>query len=115
MILLLLLVLLDRVMGGNININATNSIKIVNSSNLNASNEGTENAGDISLNTEGTILFDGQGENEGITGIINNTTLLVDGGNAGDINLNANNILINNGATLTGSTFGSGDGGNIKS
>ena len=90
---------------GNINIKS-NSLLINNSSQIDASTLGQGNAGDIDIFLEENLTIDSDsfirnGINEGAIG------------NAGDINIRANNILLDRGSQLVSNVFGRGEGGNI--
>ena len=92
--------------GGNININATDSIAISDGGNLNSSTVGMGNAGDINLNSANSIALSDDGQ------LISSTLGTRD---AGDINLNStNSITISDSSQLNSSSFSTGDGGDIN-
>ncbi|MDJ0592228.1 MAG: filamentous hemagglutinin N-terminal domain-containing protein [Pleurocapsa sp. MO_226.B13] len=92
--------------GGDINITA-GSFEASNGSLILADTRGQGDAGNIKINVEETIFLDGDGTNV-LTELGENV-----GGNAGDINITANALLIGNSANITAKTKGQGNAGNI--
>ncbi|MBV6627725.1 MAG: filamentous hemagglutinin N-terminal domain-containing protein [Rivularia sp. (in: Bacteria)] len=109
-----------NVKSGDININATGSIELQNYALISNVIQGKGNAGDININAGKNISLIGNGfpfilnpENDNlITGILSfvaNEAV----GNAGNIQLTANNIYVNDGASISSRIFGQGNAGNI--
>jgi filamentous hemagglutinin family protein len=106
--------------GGDININA-GSLSLTNGALLNtlifsAVEElpgGIGNAGDIKISTEGTVTISGFNEassqNSSIVTSLNSGAV----GNAGNIEIKAQNLNITDGGTVDASTFGQGNAGKI--
>ena len=92
--------------GGDINITA-GSFEASDGSLILADIRGRGNAGSININTEETIFLNGNG-----------TTILTElgetvGGNAGDIDIAANAVIVGNNANITARTRGQGNAGDI--
>ena len=92
--------------GGDINITA-GSFEASDGSLILADIRGRGNAGSININTEETIFLNG-----------NDTTILTElgetvGGNAGDIDIAANAVIVGNNANITARTKGQGNAGDI--
>ncbi|WP_100903145.1 beta strand repeat-containing protein [Nostoc flagelliforme] len=96
--------------GGDINI-ITRSLSVKNGAELNASTLGQGDAGNITIQARDTVSFDGVYDElaSGASSIVNTRAV----GKAGDINITTGSLLITNGAVLTASTLGQGDGGNV--
>ena len=90
---------------GNITLNATESVFLTNESRLNTSIIGEGNSGNISIKASETISLDGGNI---ITGVLDQAI-----GNAGEINLEAKNISLTNGAQISSGSFAEGNGGRI--
>ena len=91
--------------GGNVEIN-TNSLEVRNGGQLQASTFGRGNAGDVII-TGDRVLFNGAGSNAFSrveAGAI---------GRGGNINIDANSLIVRRGARLNANTFGQGDAGNV--
>ena len=100
--------------GGDIRVRATN-LEMTNGTQLNAATIGPGAAGSVIVDVREMASFDGvspfleSGRPTGIRSSANAGS----GGRGGDIRLSAANLIVINGATLTASTFGTGDAGNI--
>jgi filamentous hemagglutinin family protein len=97
--------------GGNIEINA-GFLNIKNGATLSSSTLGEGDAGNVSITVRDTATFDGVGNNifSSFAGsqVISNAE-----GKGGTLVLNAGTLNVTNGATLSSSTFGKGDAGNV--
>ncbi|MBC6431697.1 filamentous hemagglutinin N-terminal domain-containing protein [Nostoc sp. HG1] len=94
--------------GGSLNINASKTIQVIgtsvdgqSASVLSAQTQGTGKAGDVRINTQQLLISDGAEA----------TVSSLAGGVAGDLNITANSVELNNGR-ITAQTF-SGNGGNL--
>ena len=78
---------------------------------------GLGNAGDVNINVRDTVDFSGVGvQSEGRTLTSQVTSVLQSGaeGKAGDIDIKARSLFLENGARLNNGSFGIGDAGNIN-
>ncbi len=91
--------------GGQLIINATNSVQVLGSSGLFAAAErnSTGNSGDLTITTKKLILSDNARVSVAMRGV----------GKAGNLIINAQNLLLNNGSQVSAGLFGSGRGGNL--
>lgn len=95
--------------GGNINIHA-DTLSLTDNARVISSTFGQKKAGDILVETNSTII-----DTKSLittqtgTNIVNGL-----GGNAGNLNIFTNNLLVQNGGRISGSTFNIGQGGNIN-
>ncbi|MEH1870659.1 beta strand repeat-containing protein, partial [Nostoc sp.] len=99
--------------GGDINIKA-GAVLFTNGAQLTTSSYGEGNAGNISINADDRVSFDGVGMNGGSSAAF---STLEPGaiGKGGDININTDgSVFLTNGAGLLASTFGTGDTGSIN-
>jgi filamentous hemagglutinin family protein len=97
--------------GGNININ-TGSLFVTDGAVLTASTLGKGSAGNININVRDRVLFDGEGANQFSSGAFSRVRQLAVG-QGGNINIAARLLEVRNGALVTTSTNGEGNGGNI--
>ncbi|MDF5707459.1 MAG: S-layer family protein [Nostoc sp. S4] len=98
-------------LGGDINVQA-NSLFVSDGARLFASTLGQGNAGNINVNVRDAIAFDGTNSNNRPSGVF--TTVEPNAvGNAGNINLTARSIRLNNQAAISAITT-SGNGGDIN-
>jgi filamentous hemagglutinin family protein len=107
---------------GNLTVNASDSVELIGSSSnspssLSATTVGSANGGKITISTKRLIVKDGAeiSVNSQIPSLAPNLTFLGDAsdlGNAGDINITADSILLENQGKLASETS-SGRGGNI--
>jgi large exoprotein involved in heme utilization and adhesion len=97
--------------GGNITINARNTVSVTNGATISGSTLRQGNGGNITINAGDTVTFDG-GEN-GLFTSVGTSALNNSVGNAGDIRINARGLFLKNGATLSAFSRGQGNGGNI--
>lgn len=96
---------------GNINISA-NSIKVTNGAFLLTATYGQGNGGNMNINAS-TVLFDGvgsDGSSSFAASAVNPSAI----GNAGNINITADLFAVTNGAFVSTSTLGLGNGGNLS-
>jgi filamentous hemagglutinin family protein len=97
---------------GNIQIQAK-SISFSDSALLLATTFGNGNAGNVTLNAQNSVSFDGKTTNGGFQSGIYNTVEETGTGRAGNIEITTGNLSITRGAQLDSSVFGKGSGGNI--
>jgi filamentous hemagglutinin family protein len=97
--------------GGNIEI-TTGSLFLTNGAQIQIANFGRGNGGRININAKDSISIDGLGDagfpSAVITGVQPEAV-----GDVGEINITTGSLFLTNGGTLSGSTFGNGNGGNI--
>lgn len=99
--------------GGEIQI-ASNQIRFENGARINAATSGKGNGGKIALNATGDIYFGGENSKGKTSEILLSTTgLSPDAGTGGDLFMEAENIIFENGVFVTSETAGGGKGGNI--
>ncbi len=89
----------------------TRNLSLTDGGQVSASTYGRENAGSVIINA-GNILVDGE-NNEGFTSAIFSQVGSNAEGDAGDIQINTNNLSLTNGGLIDASTFGRGDGGSV--
>ncbi|BAY88995.1 filamentous hemagglutinin N-terminal domain-containing protein [Tolypothrix sp. PCC 7601] len=91
--------------GGQLTINASNSVQVLGSSGLFAAAEknSTGNSGNLTITTKTLLLSDNARVSVAMRGV----------GKAGNLNINAQNLLVNNGGQISAGLFGSGSGGNL--
>jgi filamentous hemagglutinin family protein len=98
--------------GGKIEV-ATGSLQISDSSRLIANTFGLGNSGGITVNVEGEILINGLSEDDqaatGIFSVVNPDAQ----GNGGNIDIFSSSLTVADGATLSASSFGTGNSGNV--
>ncbi|MBD2341772.1 filamentous hemagglutinin N-terminal domain-containing protein [Calothrix sp. FACHB-156] len=92
--------------GGDIKI-ITDSLQLINGGEINASTSGQGNAGEINIRAIGTFL-------DGINNRIVNTTSKEANGETKGINIDANIVSVKNGAEINASTSGIGNAGKIN-
>ncbi|MEH2307694.1 beta strand repeat-containing protein [Nostoc sp.] len=97
--------------GGNITINARDTVSVINGAFISGSTDGQGNGGNITINAGNTVAFDG-GEN-GLFTLVGTDALNNSVGNAGNIHIKARELFLKNGAILSASSVGQGNGGNI--
>ncbi|MEH2058601.1 MAG: S-layer family protein [Nostoc sp.] len=92
---------------GDINIQAGN-VSLLDGGVINSNSYGQGNSGNVNINVRDALTIDGI-----YSGIFANfETSAV--GRGGDINIQAGNVSLTNGAGITSATFGNGDSGNIS-
>ena len=90
----------------------TNNLTLTGGAGISAGVEGQGDAGNIEINANRNIIFDGEssfGLPSGIGSLIGVNAV----GNAGDIAIAASNLTLTNGAVVTTSTVGQGNAANI--
>ena len=90
----------------------TNSLEIRNGAGITAKVLGTGNAGNIQINAQ-NIIVDGVGNN-GVSNISSGVEAVEAGGNAGGIEINTNNLTVTNFGKITTTNLGKGNAGNIN-
>ncbi|MBD2776918.1 beta strand repeat-containing protein [Iningainema tapete] len=93
--------------GGDININAR-SLSLTDGAVLDTRTSGKGNGGNIIINARDRVDLDGKSDS-----YANTSVQLGAVGKAGDIRVTTGTLSLTNGAFLTSSTLGNGDGGNI--
>jgi filamentous hemagglutinin family protein len=97
---------------GNINV-TTRSLSLNNGAQISASTSGQGNAGNITIDAGDSVKFDGAGNSQNPTGAY--STVESGGvGNAGNINVTTGSLSLNNGAQISATTVGQGNGGDIS-
>ncbi|MEH1919433.1 two-partner secretion domain-containing protein [Nostoc sp.] len=98
--------------GGNVNITAR-SLTVTDGALLATRTNGNGNAGIVNINATDFVLFDGVGSNNNRSGAY--SLVLPQGtGAANDININTGSLLLRNGANLRAGTEGQGNAGKIN-
>ena len=97
--------------GGDINITAE-SISLTNGALVKASTFGDGNAGNVNLRIRNSSSFDG-GNGENSSGVYSRVEDYRAVGNAGNIQIATGALSLTNGAVITASTEGRGNGGNL--
>jgi len=108
---------------GDIEINA-DSVSLLEGATIEAATFGLTDGGTIRINASDSVVVDGEDETlfsvgseiSSRSGLRQMENIFFPGlllGNAGNIEINTENLLVSNGADLNASTFGSGDGGQI--
>ena len=98
--------------GGDINIE-TNSLSVTNGGQLIAITNGQGDAGNIIINADEIVSFDGIGSNQLSSAAF--TRVDFDGiGNGGDINITTKQLSVTDGAQLIANSRGQGNAGNIN-
>ncbi|AVH71561.1 two-partner secretion domain-containing protein [Nostoc sp. 'Lobaria pulmonaria (5183) cyanobiont'] len=98
--------------GGNVNITAR-SLKVTDGARLATSTNGNGNAGSVNINATDFVLFDGVSSNNKRSGAY--SLVLPQGtGAANDININTGSLFLRNGASLSAGTEGEGNAGKIN-
>ncbi|WP_293119320.1 filamentous hemagglutinin N-terminal domain-containing protein, partial [Okeania sp. SIO1I7] len=92
--------------GGDVNI-TTNSLTVQNGAQISTSTFGTGNGGNIDITAEDTVKLDG-------VSLILSRVQETGEGKAGDVNISADVVEVNNGAQINTSSLGKGDVGNIN-
>ena len=88
------------------------SLEFTNGAQLGANTDGRGNAGDINIDVTDSIVFDGENDDGRTSGAFNFVESNAEG-NAGNINISSGSLRVLNGAELTTSTTGIGNGGSI--
>jgi filamentous hemagglutinin family protein len=97
--------------GGNIRIN-TRSLSLTNAAQLNTSTFGEGNAGDVIIEAQDTVSFDGANSDDDRSGAFSRVE--AGGiGQGGNIRIGTRSFSLSNSAVLTASTFGKGDAGDV--
>jgi filamentous hemagglutinin family protein len=96
---------------GDISIN-TGSLFLTNGAGVSASTFGRGDAGNITITATDAISMDGD-TSRGFPSAVDSEVYPGAIGRAGNININTGSLSLTNGAVVTTSTFGRGDGGNI--
>ena len=97
--------------GGDINITAE-TLSLTNGALVKASTFGDGNAGNVNLRIRNRISFDG-GNGENSSGVYSRVEDYRAVGNAGNIQIATSFLSVTNGAVITASTQGRGNGGNL--
>ena len=100
---------------GKLNIESQN-IKFIDGAYIDSATYGKGKGGEINLNANDSVLFEGKSKyGDFVSGIDNATKYSSEGsGDGGSLNIKANNIIFNNGAKIFSNTDGKGKGGEIN-
>jgi large exoprotein involved in heme utilization and adhesion len=98
--------------GGDITIQ-TGSLSLTGGSDLQPSTFGRGNAGNVTILASGSVFLEGVGSDGFSGGVFSNVD---EGsvGNNGNINIQAGSLFLTNGAVVSASTSGQGNGGNVR-
>jgi len=103
--------LLGRGNAGNINIKAGN-ISLTGGSQINSTSRSSGNAGDITLLAQNNLSIKGADSTGSLrSGMLSNTLLY---GNGGEMAISAKNLVMEEGATIRGETWGVGEAGDVS-
>jgi filamentous hemagglutinin family protein len=98
---------------GTITVNA-GSITIDATGAISGATFGSGNGGDVTVNVDGALAITGDPDSPRLTGISAATQAGENGGEAGQVTVNADSIMLANSGQIASSTFGSGDGGDVS-
>jgi filamentous hemagglutinin family protein len=98
--------------GGDIRI-ATGSLAVIDGAQLSANTSGRGNGGNVTIDARDTVILDEVGSNGRASGVYSQLRD-IGIGKGGDIQIATGSILVTNGAVLSVSTSGRGDGGNVR-
>ncbi len=97
--------------GGDITIDSTGSVSLTNGSQLSIGVRGQGNGGNVIINAKDQVLFDGVGN--GFPSAAFSTIREEGEGNAGNIEIKAGSLTLQNEGSLVTSTSGQGNAGNV--
>ncbi len=92
----------------------TESLTVNNSSQIRSQVIGTGNSGNIDINAQGTVSFDGRDETDTFPSAAFTSVEFGGEGNGGNINIQAESLEITNRAQLLSNVEGTGDAGDIN-
>ncbi|MBD3558827.1 S-layer family protein, partial [Planktothrix sp. FACHB-1355] len=100
--------------GGDITLTAR-SLSVTNGAALTASTRGTGNAGNVTIQVDDSIFLDGTGGDQltnpsGASSVVNSGAI----GNGGNVTVTTGSLSMTNGAVLLATTFGNGNAGNVN-
>jgi filamentous hemagglutinin family protein len=98
--------------GGTLQISA-NNLQVTNGANLSVSTFGEGDAGELVLNVIETVRFDGVDILDGDPSTASSQVNLGANGDGGTLKISTTNLLVTNGATISASTFGTGNAGDL--
>ena len=98
--------------GGNITVDSAN-ISIINGANISTSNIGSGTAGSLSVIVDQLELEGFASDNDRLLGVSGISSTVLASGNGGDVTVDASNISIASGASISTSNSGEGNSGNI--
>jgi filamentous hemagglutinin family protein len=98
--------------GGRVEI-STNSLEVTGGAILSASTYGEGAAGNVVINAQGDVVFDGTSEDGQFRSGANSEICCSAIGRGGSVRITARSLKVTNGATLTASTSGNGDAGDV--
>lgn len=98
--------------GGNVEVSAT-TLEIANGAVLNASTLGTGSAGDVVIDVEDSVVFDGTSNNGQFRSGAGSEVGVGADGAGGNVEVMANTLEVKNGAVLSALTLGTGNAGNV--
>ncbi|KAB8330355.1 filamentous hemagglutinin N-terminal domain-containing protein [Scytonema tolypothrichoides VB-61278] len=102
--------------GGNLIVNAAESVKLSGGSNIITVADGEGKAGDVFVKASGSVELEGTAPNFSPTLIgsqVFSSCVSSPCGNGGDVTIETGKLLVQNGANVNASTFGLGNAGNI--
>ena len=90
----------------------TRNLTVANGAGIDSSTFGTGNAGSVTINATDAVSLDGEGRNDLNSGI-SSSVEMVAVGKGGEIEVNATNLFLTNGAQILSATFGEGKAGSV--
>jgi filamentous hemagglutinin family protein len=97
---------------GQVTISTTN-LALTNAATINANTFGEGNGGNVLVNASESITLDGTSPNGQYISGIGSQVAEDAKGNGGSVEITTTNLALANGATISASTFGEGNGGNV--
>ncbi len=98
---------------GDINI-STGSLEVTGGAYLSAGTLGIGDAGDVIINARDQVSFNGVGANGISSGAYGQVRLFNTQGQGGNVNITAGSLFVTNGASLSSSTYGQKNAGNVN-
>ncbi|MGB3654135.1 MAG: filamentous hemagglutinin N-terminal domain-containing protein [Rivularia sp. (in: cyanobacteria)] len=91
----------------------TGSLEVTNGAVLDANTFGEGDAGSVTINATSKVRLDGE-SNDGFPSVISSAVFSEAVGTAGGVLITTDSLEVTNGAQLSASTFGKGDGGSVN-
>ncbi|MCC5660818.1 S-layer family protein [Nostoc sp. XA010] len=93
---------------------STGSLEVTGGAYLSAGTLGIGDAGDVIINARDQVSFDGVGTNGISSGAYGQVRLFNTQGQGGNVNITAGSLSVTNGASLSSSTYGQKNAGNVN-
>jgi filamentous hemagglutinin family protein len=97
---------------GHVVVNA-GSVSIAATGLITSDTFGSGNGGDVTVDVDGALVITGDPVSGFVTGIFANTWFDGPGGDAGQVTVSADSLAIGAGGSISGDTYGSGNGGDV--